>query len=183
VIVMRCRTCLKQIDPYLDAALPDPQRTVFEAHVSGCPACAAELARCRELFSLVEESRVDDWTDTEKSWSEFRVRAAREDSEAQPKRRLLEVLIPVAVTGAAAAVALTLATMDRNPASPERGETPAVAEAPGDAELPAKDLVEVLAELDLYENLDCFEGVQLVAQVDPGHDADLIEELLKEVEG
>ena len=84
---MRCRACLKLIDPYLDAALPEPEQTAFEAHAAGCPACAAELARARELFALVEESRVDAWTATEESWSEFRALAAREAAAARPQRR------------------------------------------------------------------------------------------------
>ena len=80
-------------------------------------------------------------------------------------------------------MALTLATADRNPATRDSADAPTVAEAPAEKELPAQELVEVLADLDLYEHLDCFEEVRLAAQVDPEHNAALIEELLKEVEG
>ncbi len=180
---MRCKTCLRRLDSYLDEELSDSGRTELEAHVAGCPACAAELSHARELFSLVEESRVDDWADPDQAWSEFRSRAARGDVAPEPRRRLLEILIPVAVTGAFAAVALTLAVGERNPEVPDRAEPPAVAAATDGEEPPAQELVEVLTELDLYENLDCFEEVKLVAHADPEQDAALLEALLKEVEG
>jgi len=174
---------MKQLDFYLDEALSEQERDVFEAHIAQCPACAAELARARELFSLIEESRVDDWTDQDRASSEFRVQAAKEDIAPKPRRRLLEVLIPVAITGTAAAVALTLAVGEYDPEVPERAEPTALAEATTAEEPIAEELLEVLTELDLYENLDCFEEVSIVTQVDPEHDAALLEALLEEVEG
>lgn len=178
---MRCRACTKKIDPYLDRALGQDERAAFEAHVAICPACAAELARSRELHALVEESRVEDWADTDRSWTEFRGKVAQADAAPAPRRRLAGILIPVAAAGAAAGVALTLAILAGDPATPEQTANPAVAEA--DPAVPAQDLVEILMDLDLYESLDCFEGVELVAQAGIGREAALLEELLEEVEG
>jgi anti-sigma factor RsiW len=180
---MRCKACQRLIDPYLDGALPEGERGVFESHVAGCADCAAELERSRALVGLMADGRADDWVDTDKAWTAFRSRVAREDQMEQPGRRSHRVLIPAAVTGAVAAAAVAVAIWGGDPRLEESTEIPVTAEATVDIEAPAKELVEVLVDLDLYQYLDFFEGVHLRGSDDLDQDLALLEELLEEVEG
>jgi hypothetical protein len=51
---MTCQELDARLDDYLDEALPAPDRAAIEAHLAGCPACAALLA---DLVNLRDRAR------------------------------------------------------------------------------------------------------------------------------
>ncbi len=49
---MKCREFVEFLIEYLDGALADGERRVFEGHVEDCPACMNYLASYRETVRL-----------------------------------------------------------------------------------------------------------------------------------
>ena len=53
---MTCSEATERIEAILDGTLPPSERAEIEAHLAGCPACAAELARSRAAVELTRAS-------------------------------------------------------------------------------------------------------------------------------
>jgi anti-sigma factor RsiW len=49
---MKCREFVEFLMEYLDGALAEPERRVFEGHVELCPACVNYLETYRETIRL-----------------------------------------------------------------------------------------------------------------------------------
>ena len=49
---MKCREFVEFLMEYLDGALADQERSVFEGHIEDCPACVNYLATYRETVRL-----------------------------------------------------------------------------------------------------------------------------------
>jgi anti-sigma factor RsiW len=52
---MTCREFVEFLMAYLDAELPKDERTVFEEHMSDCPACLDYLDSYRETVALGQQ--------------------------------------------------------------------------------------------------------------------------------
>lgn len=60
---LTCRQLVMLISDYLESALPDADRTRFDAHIAGCAACAAYLQQLRLTIRTVGRLREDDLPD------------------------------------------------------------------------------------------------------------------------
>lgn len=49
---LTCRELVEFLDDYTDGRLPGARREAFDAHLSGCPACAAYLRTYRDAVAL-----------------------------------------------------------------------------------------------------------------------------------
>ena len=49
---MKCREFVEFLMEYLDGALAEQERSVFEGHIEDCPACVNYLATYRETVRL-----------------------------------------------------------------------------------------------------------------------------------
>lgn len=50
---LTCQELVELVTEYLEAALPSPERARFEAHLAGCPGCAAYLDQIRQTAALL----------------------------------------------------------------------------------------------------------------------------------
>jgi anti-sigma factor RsiW len=50
---LTCRELVELVTDYLEGALPEAQRSRFEAHIAGCGNCAAYLHQMRETVTLL----------------------------------------------------------------------------------------------------------------------------------
>lgn len=57
---LRCQEVAAFLADYVDGTLGTEQRTVFEAHVAGCPECIAYLRGYAETLRLVRETGGDE---------------------------------------------------------------------------------------------------------------------------
>ena len=53
---MTCRVFIAFLDRYLDGALPERKRAVFEAHLAECTACVHYLEAYRETVRLSRDA-------------------------------------------------------------------------------------------------------------------------------
>jgi anti-sigma factor RsiW len=51
-----CQELVELVTDYLDGALPPGERARFEAHVAGCPGCAAHLEQVRTTIAVARAS-------------------------------------------------------------------------------------------------------------------------------
>jgi anti-sigma factor RsiW len=52
---LTCRELVELVSDYLEEELPVAERSRFEAHLTGCPHCAAYLRQMRETLHLLGE--------------------------------------------------------------------------------------------------------------------------------
>ena len=57
---MACQELVERVTEYLDAALTDPDRTRFEAHVGSCPGCGEVLEQFRAVVELTGHLEAED---------------------------------------------------------------------------------------------------------------------------
>ena len=50
---MTCRELVELVTEYLEATLPAPERTRFDAHLADCPYCATYLEQMRQTICAV----------------------------------------------------------------------------------------------------------------------------------
>ena len=55
-----CIELVERVTEFLDAALPDPERARFEAHVTACPGCSEILEQFRAVIAATGALRPDD---------------------------------------------------------------------------------------------------------------------------
>ena len=56
---LTCREMVELVSDYLEAALPDPGRALFEQHLALCDGCTAYLDQMRRTVALVGRMRDD----------------------------------------------------------------------------------------------------------------------------
>jgi anti-sigma factor RsiW len=54
---LTCRELVELVTDYLDDALPDTERTRFEAHVAACPGCDRYVDQIRATVDLTRDAR------------------------------------------------------------------------------------------------------------------------------
>jgi anti-sigma factor RsiW len=122
----------ERLDDYVDEALDPAGRAAVEAHLAGCPACAAETAGLRKLLGRTEAlpPGIEPARDL---WPEIRDRLRPASAPAHRSWwRAPGALAPrLGLAGAAAALvaAVWFGARDRDPAAP----ADRAAAAPGDA--------------------------------------------------
>lgn len=59
---LTCRELVELVSDYLDGALADDERTLFEAHIAGCDGCSTYLEQIRQTIRMagrVTEESID----------------------------------------------------------------------------------------------------------------------------
>jgi len=85
---MKCKKYREQIVLYLYGELTDREKTELEDHIEGCTECAKDLAYTRELFQILDDTKVEsvpeaDW---DKCWKAIHIDITEKQTKRQPKK-------------------------------------------------------------------------------------------------
>ncbi len=195
---MKCNELQEWIFPYAEGRLDEPSKALLEGHLAVCESCRDEVEATRLMLAALDEQMAPPDSvaiDVDASLQALRARLEPSAAPAMPEPSAWERLRwwlfgGLATAGAAAAVVAFVVTgigpgphsgsgkapgtvAEKGTAEPEKGSSGAT-EAAG--------IVEMLEDLPLYENLDCFRDENALAAVLEEDEA-VLEALLEEVQG
>ncbi len=186
---MSCRNFEDQIVEYLDGELRSESIAALEGHLRDCAACAAEFAATKEALAALDDSLADPpGMDVEAGLAAVCKRLAEDEVETPATSWYVTLRWwlggGLAAAAAAALVAVTYSGPD--PSIINSGAPPGSQQPETAATLPpradAARMMEMLEEMPLYENLDCFQEYDhLAAMLD--ENPEKLEEILIEVQG
>jgi len=98
---MKCKTHREQIVLYLYGDLTDREKTELEDHIKGCAECAADLAYTREVFQILDDTKVESVPEAnwDKCWSTISMDIS--DKAKKRERKKLFLIPGWAYAGAA----------------------------------------------------------------------------------
>jgi anti-sigma factor RsiW len=186
---MSCKHFEDQIIEYLDGELQSDSIAALEGHLKDCSACSAEFAATRESLSALDGTLGESpEMDIEAGLAAVRQRLQEEEVESPAVSWSVSLrwwlggglaaaaaagLLAVALTGIEPASVNTVAPVSSDHPGVKRGQ-------PSGAE--AAKMKEMLEDMPLYENLDCFQEYEhLAAMID--ENPEKLEEILREVQG
>lgn len=163
---MRCRRLQPYLLAWLEGDLPPQQRHQVEAHVAGCPACAAALQNMQQTLHLVRAMEVPE--PEAAYWETFMPllsqRMRQEEAASRRRRPLLPRLWQALPHPALAALVVGMLLVSAMPLLRTVWEPPArpvLVLSGGREEAMAADL-DFLKHLDLLEEVDVMEDADIV---------------------
>jgi len=165
---MSCRKTRSELAAFVDGALEGRARARVEAHLAGCPGCAAEAARLRRLNGLLGAAAGTPAVDVDSAWLALSERLEAEQASSPAHSAWWRAWwIPAPALAAAAGVVAWLAL------------GPQVIE-----ELPVgADEAAIVEHLEMLEHLDCLEAFATLEEAGLLEDPGEIERALEEVRG
>jgi anti-sigma factor RsiW len=185
---MSCKNFEDQIIEYLDGELRSDSIAALEEHLQACSACSAEFAATKEALATLDGALANPpEMDVEAGLSAVRQRLREEEAKKPAVSWSASLRWWLGGGLAAAAAGLLAVTLTGVEPTYVNTEVPPSSEqSAGTAGLPpraeAAKMMELLEEMPLYENLDCFQEYDhLTALLD--ENPEKLEEILREVQG